>query len=349
MGIEDESANVRRFIKLLQTNIGVHTQLFYDFFEVPEEYRSSSGGSRRTTEISFTEEIDLSELGEKRSTFTFPSSAGHHWTEFTDIDTREFCLYFLISLVSMIREDDHQMYIFEIESRINPELKFQIEKRYSDFPVLATQLKLCTASRPPSLPQKILLMKTVDKYHERGKYLSNWLQIVCNEKGFLWDCLFEFLELPRSEWAIHQNIKPLAFLERNYTLDTSISGHETIMQEGESFTVFCINIDVVFNGLQNIVTGYEIKRRFNEFICLHQGLKKRFEKYKQPLPDLPSKIAIGSIESRQFKLESFLRLLIKYPDIYDSILFRKFLEINPNRFNEFKLKKMYRGESGSQE
>jgi len=42
-------------------------------------------------------------------------------------------------------------------------------------------------------------------------------------------------------------------------------------------------------------------------------------------------------ETRQYKLENYLMLLMDYPDILDSIAFRKFLQLNPLRFNEFKV------------
>lgn len=42
-------------------------------------------------------------------------------------------------------------------------------------------------------------------------------------------------------------------------------------------------------------------------------------------------------ETRQYKLENYLMLLMDYPDILDSIAFRKFLQLNPLRFSEFKV------------
>ena len=87
------------------------------------------------------------------------------------------------------------------------------------------------------------------------------------------------------------------------------------------------------------MSGYLVKRRYKEFDKLHQILSLKFAKYKKPLPELPPKRMFKKKENetRQYKLENYLMLLMDYPDILDSIAFRKFLQLNPLRFNEFKV------------
>ena len=86
------------------------------------------------------------------------------------------------------------------------------------------------------------------------------------------------------------------------------------------------------------MSGYLVKRRYREFYKLHSILSKKFATYKKPLPELPSKkLFKKKSESRQYKLENYLMLLIDYPDILDCLAFRKFLLLNPKKFNEFKV------------
>lgn len=64
-----------------------------------------------------------------------------------------------------------------------------IEKRYSEFYDLAIQMKNLVKSRPPPLPQRMML-KDKNSLQKRGQGLEEWLMIVLNEKMFYCPELF---------------------------------------------------------------------------------------------------------------------------------------------------------------
>ena len=88
------------------------------------------------------------------------TSLMHKWQDFRYESSRKYCMFFLVQLLKVKKEDGgHYTFHFEIEGIFCPGLKFTLRKRYSDFVSLVKELKARTNARTPSLPTKHLIKK----------------------------------------------------------------------------------------------------------------------------------------------------------------------------------------------
>ena len=280
--------------------------------------------------------MTMQELGETDSDRKTKNLSS--WREFHKDDTAKYCCYFRVILKNIIREPDFYLFSFQFKSVIHQDLSFRVDKRYSEFTSFVNKLKKKSRARPPSLPQKMLIHEK-DMIEKRGRDLSNWLSIVVNERMFHCKDLFQFIGLPEKWTRDYLIIHPLSFLYSENEVNLAITGFENLKGDdnSETFCVFNIKVSLISKTMKNIVAAYEVKRRFREFSNLNAMIKVKFKNYSQPLPELPTKVAfLGKIdaETRQYKLGNYLKLLITYPDIFDVIYFRKFLEIYPSKFTE---------------
>lgn len=118
-------------------------------------------------------------------------------------------------------------------------------------------------------------------------------------------------------------------MQNELELNLNIEKHQIVKgQDQKDFVIFDISVVANSKRTREIVSSYLVRRRFREFDELHQILKQKFVKYSKPLPDFPKKFGFKvDWDKRQVKLEYYLRLLLDYTDIYESISFRQFLQI----------------------
>lgn len=381
---EDKLFEIKKFCQLLNRNQDLHVLQFYEFFEIPEIFRTSLR-SHRATEILVTDELESQAMSfTGKQTLNFCSvdqekpnleddknnsnkgeehhndeqgglskenlikkyEENHQWVDFTSEETRNYCTYFFVRLQNIDKiEDSYYEFTFQISAIFGQIIKFNITKRYSNFKNLASELKKFSNSRPPALPKQLIFNKDQEKMEVRGRYLRSWLEIVANEKMFQVSPLFKFLKIRPSTAIKLQQYQPISFLYSELDFKIQVSGYETLkIKESKHFvTLYSLNIDVINKGLQNLVTGYCVQRRFNEFVLLDSKLKIKFGKYRLKLPEIPSKLQMmnsqTSKETRQLELQNYLESILSYPDIFDTIVFRKFIKFDSKRFQEFNIEK----------
>lgn len=161
--------------------------------------------------------------------------------------------------------------------------------------------------------------------------------VIANERMFHCDLFFDFIGFPKN---LRQNClehNPLSIMYSDNDFDIYMGEGNTQVSGDTKFMVFCMKIKVHSRKMKGVQTLYNIKRRYREFDVLNRHLKRKFTKYKQPLPELPPKITFlaNAKNNRHFKLENYIRLLINYPDIFDCLEFRKFLNILPEKYGDF--------------
>lgn len=308
-----------------------------------------SAVSIRSSDHSIIESIKSS-MAEPNNNFS------NQWSEWYKADPSPYCCYFRITLsnISHKKTESFFVYSFEFKSALDDNLKFSIDKRYSDFLALVTKLKQRYKARCPALPPK-LLKKDHDKLELRGRMLVDWLTHICNQRMFFGDTLFKFVGLPKDLYNDYKSASPLGFLTKEVEVKVGIEKNETVKSPNgkDTFTLFEISVSVICKRLRETTSAYTLKRRFNEFYKLHAALKQIFKKYKKPLPELPRKFTFGKnqILKRQYRLENYLRILLNYPDIFEVLAFRMFLKIEPRKFKELSFNREYRhqtSETGTQ-
>lgn len=350
---DDKIKNIRNFCKELCNDSEYFTYAFYDFFEIPEDHRSSLNLNLRKTDLNEKLTITMQEYFSDESITPINSAGnspikGDHknqfWLEFHKDDIKKYCPYFIVKLKDIVKNGDHYVFTFEFHSRIHDELSFECDKRYSDFNQFLEQLKEVSRARPPTLPQRMII-KEKDQIEKRGRGLKEWMATVLNEKMFHSKVLFQFIGLPEKWVHDYLTIHPISSFYTEYDVDVDIPNYDTINKDDpqdDIFILFNIKVIITSKSLKDIITSYTIQRRFREFSNMHRIIKRKFKNYKQPLPELPTKVSIlGKVDSdtRQYKLRNYLKLLISYPDIFDDIAFRKFMQMEPEKFKEFKLDK----------
>ena len=269
--------------------------------------------------------------GEKRKV----TGSGKEWSSYKRENTLKYCFYFNVTLEGYSNKDGVDIFTFTLKSILNPEIFFSIDKRYSEFTQFVNEVKSQQKARPPALPGK-LIIKDESHLERRARDLEEWLLIVSNERIFHTSYFFEFVGFPKELRNQCMSHNPLASMDKDYDFDINVEAYEHVDSK-EKFMAFSINIEVFSRKMQGMLTSYKLTRRYREFDFLHSHLKKKFYKYTQPLPEFPSKLVFlrkSTLSKRQFKLENYLRLLINYPNIFDSVYFRKFMNIHPDKYGD---------------
>ena len=343
MSNNDKLVNLKNFCESVTKEEDYIDKTFYEFFEIPEKFRDHATSKARGTDFSMNEDLlndSISESSNKNNSPLSPMIKAS-WREFQHDDLSRYCCYFIVSLKSIEKVNDYQEFTFHFQSLINEADSFTLKKRYSEFTQFMVKLKTMCKGRPPNLPNKRFLHDK-DRMGKRGKDLNDWLTVVSNEKLFYCSSLFEFLKIEPKMASDYQAIDPLGFVSSSIDVNLNTVGYEKVQgsEQSDFFYLFTIKITIVSKSLKDIISVYEVKRRFREFALLHNILKRKFRYYNQNLPELPSKVLIfGKVDAdtRQYKLSNYLKLLKEYPDIFEVIDFRRFLQLELYKFKEFSI------------
>lgn len=267
-----------------------------------------------------------------------------NWIHFQDDRTEKYCNFFFVRYLTSMKDKENKkvVYSFLISSVLHPELEYDIEKQDSQFTKLASSLSKDLQAVLPSLPSKKLL-PTKESQERRGELLKEWLMDCLNTKLYHSRGLFVFIELPSIYLLKYLGYQPFSALSEKIEFQITILSND--LEKGDSsednFQVYNILVEAFELGIKTKIFGYAIKRRFSEFYSLQRSLKKVFKNYKKDLPELPSKLtnpfAKNGVESRRRKLQDYLRNLIQFPTILDLLRFRKFLEVEPSHFSQYRM------------
>jgi uncharacterized protein (UPF0297 family) len=350
--VEEQFRSIKEFCREISINSEFYIKEFYEFFEIPERYQKEADLARSKL-LSIGSAVRPSDLRQTVKTIidsnkkNLRSSTGEQikWIEYDKERTQKYSVYFQVYCEDVKKhspEDKFYSYIFRIQSVLSPELNYSVVKRYSEFVKLLENLKRTVVCKPPPLPNKSYFGMSEDSLEKRKNGLTEWLLLTLNEKMYHCKFLFSFIELPFAKFNSHMTFRPIEKLYDEYEFDLRVSDFTTVTNEDldNTFTLYSISVSVMNRNMKNLVSCFVVYRRYKEFYNLHKTLKKKFYKYKEVLPDIPPKVAFKKLESRQFQFEDFLQKIVKFTDIFDSIDFRKFLMLNPMKFNEFNVQKI---------
>lgn len=265
------------------------------------------------------------------------------WTDYRKESSSIYCVYFQIyyeDFSKKSKKENYYVFTFRIQSVLFPDINYTVEKRYSEFVTLASKLKNGLTVTPPALPQRTYLINSEDNMTRRARGLSEWSSIVANEKFYHCLELFSFFNLPRDKVNAYLSYNPLKKLHEKFLFEFRIEKSVDMTNEDldNTFKLYFIQIKIKDKELLDLVSAYHVKRRYKEFNHLNKILKKKFKRYKKKLPDFPKKFNFEKQGGRKMKLEKYLNEIVDYPDIWECVYVRKFLQVNPLRFNEFSVK-----------
>jgi len=347
LSVEDQFRNIKAFCNTLSKNTEFFISSFYDFFSIPEKHQYETEEEQMSINNSTASVMRQSEIKatirsvyeNNKANLLNLKGENIKWKDFRKESTQKYSIYFQVYCeeVLKVNEDDKfYSFIFRIQSVLNSELNFSVVKRYSEFAILAGQLKKKLKIRPPPIPQKNFLAISEENLEKRRTGLTEWLMLVLNEKMFHSKLLFNFVHLGSESQNSHMAYTPISNLYENFDFDLRVIDTQTVTNADmdNTFTLYSISVSILEHNMKNLVSCYIVQRRYSEFSALHKILKKKFSRYKENLADVPGKLSF-KLESRVFQFEDYLNKMIHYPDIFDSIDFRKFLTLNPMTFNQF--------------
>lgn len=353
--VEDQLKNVQVFCNKINKGKFFNND-FYQFFKIPFKFRSfDKTDTRKSNFNNFKASAISIEPNDEKMRKTIKSigfkqqmraSSGEvlNWVDYRKEVSSIYSVYFQIFYEDYSKKSTNEnfyVFTFRVQSVLFENLNYTIEKRYSEFVNLASKLKKDMTATPPALPSKTIMVNTDENLMQRARSLSEWILVVANEKFYHGLELFSFINLPRDKVNAHINYNPILNLKTKFQYEIRIEKSVDMTNEklDDTFKLYFLSIKINDKELLNIVSAYTVKRRYREFNHLHKILKKKFKRYKRKLPDLPSKLNYEKFtEGRKYHLERFLNELVKYPDVLDCVYFRKFLQLNPMRFNELNLK-----------
>lgn len=327
--------NVKRFCRLLGADPALHCEPFYEFFKIPKVQVFYEG---RGSEV---------DIVDKFKSTVVPGSmvTDGNWNDFEKENTSDYCPYFKVAVLGPpeSKEDkgenskgSHNYYSFVIKQIADLDKTLQIEKRYSAFYDLAVRMKSAVTARPPPLPPKLML-KDKHSLQKRGEALEEWLAFTLNEKVFFCSDLFNFIGLDEGTLSRYSQRDIIAILLESATFKFSLGDKKSQQSQEESFITFEIRVDIYDNTTKDLIDRYKVYRRFKEFDHLHNELKHKFQKNVKQLPDLPSKMAylnilnVHNMDQRQEKLQIYLKQLVQYPGIFQTVSFRKFIALDTRK------------------
>lgn len=352
--MEDQLRNLKVFSGEILKEEKFFINEFYEFFAIPLKFRNlnesdirkSNFNNFKISEISIEPNTDLLRNTVKSIGFKHQLriSTGEtlFWTDYRREPTSLYSVYFQIFFEDFSKKTEkgkHYEFSFRIQSVLFENLNYTIEARYSDFVKLASKLKKNLTVTPPALPQKTYIVNSEENMMKRARGLSEWILVVANEKFYQCLELFSFLQIPRDKVNAYMNYTPILKLYEKFQYEIRIEKSVDTTNENvdDTFKLYFIRVKINDKEMLNLISGYIVKRRYREFDHLNKELKKKFKRYVKKIPDLPSKFNFDKSKSRKFQLETYLNELIKYPDIWDCVYVRKFLQLNPMRFNEFNI------------
>lgn len=337
LSLTEKISNVKRFCKLLGADPALHCEPFYDFFEIPKTVTYFEG---RKSDVEF----DHNHL---KSTVTAHNMAEMNsgWNDFEKEPTNDYCPYFRVAVMGPPEElevqneggkSTHNYFNFIIKQLADLDNTLNFKKRYTEFYDLAVSMKTLVTARPPPLPPKLML-KDKAAMIKRGEQLEEWLAVTLNEKMFFCPQLFSFIGLDQTAMARYSKLDFIAIMLDSVYFKFTLVDKKSQQSSEESFVTWEILVEVYDLGTKDLVNRYRIFRRFREFDHLHSELKHKFQKNIKPLPELPGKMVYLNIlsshkmEQRQEKLQVYLKQLVDYPGIFNTVCFRKFIELDTRK------------------
>lgn len=332
--LTEKISNVKRFCKLLGADPALHCEPFYDFFKIPKVQTYYEG---RKSDVEF----DNDRLKSTVTAHNMNEMTGG-WNDFEKEPTNDYCPYFRVAVMGPPEELEvqndgsksaHNYFNFIIKQLADLDQTLNIKKRYTEFYDLAVSMKSLVTARPPPLPPKLML-KDKMALLKRGEQLEEWLAVTLNEKMFFCPELFNFIGLDQSAMARYSKLDLVAILLEAVYFKFTLIDKKSRQSSEESFVTWEILVEVYDLGTKDQVNRYKICRRFREFDHLHTELKHKFQKNTRPLPELPGKMVYLNIlnshklEQRQEKLQVYLKQLVDYPGIFNTVCFRKFIELD---------------------
>lgn len=327
--------NVKRFCRLLGADSALHCEPFFDFFKIPRVQTFYEG---RGSEVDIVDKF--------KSTVVTGNVMEGNWNDFEKENTTDYCPYFRVAVLGPpeSKEDvadnkaSHNYYSFIVKQLADLDKTIQIEKRYSEFYDIAVRMKSAVTARPPPLPPKLML-KDKHSLQKRGECLEEWLAIALNEKMFFCSDLFNFIGLDESALSRYSQRDIIAILLESASFKFSLGDKKSQQSQEESFITFEIKVDIYDNTTKDLMDRYKVYRRFKEFDHLHNELKHKFQKNTKQLPELPSKMAYlnilnaNHVDQRQEKLQIYLKQLVQYPGIFQTVSFRKFIALDTRKID----------------
>lgn len=336
--LTEKIQNVKVFCKQLGADPVYHCEPFYDFFMIPRLKTYYEG---RNSEVDVVDRL--------KSTVTDPRMFGENgssiWNDYCSEITNDYCPYFRVAVMGPPEELEdrsegnkgtHNYFNFIIKQLADLDTTLNIKKRYSEFYDLAVTMKSLVTARPLPLPPKLMIKDKVGLL-KRGEALEEWLAITLNEKMFFCPELFSFIGSEQQALARYSKLDIVAALLDSAYFKFNLIDKKSQQSAEESFITWEIIIEVYDSGTKDLIDRYRVFRRFREFDHMHSDLKHKFQKNKKQLPDLPGKMAYLSIlsinktDQRQEKLNNYLRQLAEYPNIFNTVCFRKFIALDSRK------------------
>lgn len=363
--VTEKIQNIKKFCKAIGSDPNLHIEPFYDFFKIPkpdDEFPEDYELERRHSEVEASGSLSRALKQTMKPDAAFGGVEGLFWSHKHQSEyIVDFVTHFKVTLLGQpIQKLDpirgssetkkHNYFAFIVKCIIADvgsdrelstlESSVQVEKRYSEFYDLALQMKDSVKARPPPLPPKIML-KDESNLTKRADALEDWLNLVMNEKMFFCPELYIFLGINPALIPKLSAIDLVQELQNKTKINISVVGNHSVQSSDESYVVWEIQVEILDSGTNDLIDNYRLHRRYKEFDHLHAELRHKFHKLAKDLPQLPSKVSYLNILSsgnklsqREGKLDTFLKELAKYPNIFQTVAFRKFVDLTTKKITD---------------
>ena len=334
--LTDRINNIKRFTKCLADDSALQIDPFYDFFKIPKPDAENLDSSRMS-------EVEISTDKYRGSIKNVDATEGR--IEFDKKPIIDFCGFFIIGLLGSPIEKEEKIegktstyYYFSIKPVADPDLAFTIEKRYSEFFDLVMRMKVQVKARPPPLPPKLML-KDKNSLMKRGEQLEDWIAYTLNQRMFFCPELFDFIGMGARQAAKYMESDMISLLLSNVQFKFTVENYKSLQNSDESFISWEVKVECEDNHTKDLIDQFKVHRRFKEFDHLHADLKHEFQKFSNKMPELPGKLSYLNIlgasknNQRKEKLDFYIRALASYPNIFQSIVFRKFIDLTTEKID----------------
>lgn len=268
-----------------------------------------------------------SELSIETGRHNRPSLSVSSWQMFIEQSSAKYSLFFSVKLREHFKHDDgYFVFEFNVLSLASEE-RYEVSKRYSQFEDLERELKdrKLFKVKLPVLPTKTL-QHSDSNMSKRHQQLGEWLAIVLNERMYHCPPLFRFLGITEQDQNCLHKVQEIA---SKISIKLSIAEHVAVNQLEENFVVYNMRVTIADLRTKDKIGDYTVGRRFREFDCLNKVLQRKFARFNNLLPDLPSRMApFTSALARQQLLDTYVARLVNLKDIFEVMAFRKFIGLD---------------------
>lgn len=235
---------------------------------------------------------------------------------------------------------DFLEYSLQISMTEEPSEPWEVRKRYNDFIQLHEQIKLALNLEPPLLPKK-MMRHDEGLLAERRRGLELYLKILLNDKLYHCEALWKFIQLKPEfnlEYLVAKHALPAGFF---VAYRATITDTKIIFDKNSTkmCTYYIIMIESLSENLTRCLLSYQIIKRYNEFLSLHEALIHRNPKLTAELP--PKIDMLGAFQTnvnkdeRKIKLQRYLNELFLVQGIEECFQFRVFIEFETKRSKSF--------------